>query len=65
MKQVWGHETFRPSQEAAINASLAGAELCAILPTGELELEEDRMASRLLSLTPLRLNLISKAEARA
>lgn len=36
MKQVWGHETFRPTQEAAINASLAGAELCAILPTGEL-----------------------------
>ncbi|ORY87468.1 P-loop containing nucleoside triphosphate hydrolase protein [Leucosporidium creatinivorum] len=34
MKQVWGHQTFRPSQEAAINASLAGAELCAILPTG-------------------------------
>lgn len=45
MKQVWGHETFRPTQEAAINASLAGAELCAILPTGKLRSSQSRPSS--------------------
>ena len=34
LKQVWGYDSFRPLQREIIEASLAGRDVLAILPTG-------------------------------
>lgn len=34
LKQYWGYETFRPQQEAVIDAVLAGKDVLTLLPTG-------------------------------
>jgi ATP-dependent DNA helicase RecQ len=34
LKQYWGYETFRPQQEAVIDAVLAGNDVLTLLPTG-------------------------------
>jgi len=34
LRRVWGYEAFRPGQDAAVTAALAGRDVLAILPTG-------------------------------
>lgn len=34
LKKIWGHEDFRPGQEAIIEDLYAGEDIFALLPTG-------------------------------
>ncbi len=34
LRRVWGYDAFRPGQDAAVEAALAGRDVLAILPTG-------------------------------